>query len=93
MRNPQAKIGSKEREELVSFILNHSKSRNEVEFLLRDLFTLNEVNELVARLQIVKMLKQGMSHSEISHKLHTTRVTISRGAKALNKSKGAFSKL
>jgi Trp operon repressor len=93
MRNPNAKIGSKERAELVSFILSHSKSRNDVEYLLRDLFTPNEVNELVARLQIVKMLKQGMSHTEISNKLHTTRVTISRGSKALHKSKGAFSKL
>ena len=93
MRNPQAKIGSKEREELVSFIMRHSRNRNEIEFLFRDLFTPNEVNELVARLQVVKMLKQGMSHSEISKKLHTTRVTISRGAKALAKSKGAFSKL
>ena len=59
--------------------------------LLKGLLTVGELEEIAKRLQIVKLLKAGMSQREIAEKLKVGIATVTRGSKELKQ--GRFSKI
>lgn len=71
-------------EELVNTLLN-VRGKKEMYDLLRGLLTPKELFEIPNRLQIVKMLKKGISHQEIAEKLHVGVATVTRGSREIQK--------
>lgn len=59
------------------------------EFLF-DLLSPAEYKELSVRWQIVKMLKNRISHREIAKKLKVSVATVTRGSRELANKKGGF---
>ena len=54
------------------------------DFLL-GIFTPKELEEIPARLQIVKMLKKGIAQHKVAEKLGVGIATVTRGSKELQK--------
>ncbi len=55
--------------------------------LLEGLLTPSETEEIATRLEIVKLLKQGMGQHAIAKKLNIGVATVSRGAKEIKEGK------
>jgi TrpR family transcriptional regulator, trp operon repressor len=70
--------------ELVETLLK-VKSREGALDLLKGLLTSQELDEVARRLQIVKMLKAGVSQREIVDKLKVGIATVTRGSKEIKK--------
>jgi len=64
------------------------KTKSELETFLKAILTPKELEEIPTRLQIVKMLKQGLPQREIAEKLGVGIATVTRGSKELQK--GSF---
>ncbi|MEM9160655.1 MAG: Trp family transcriptional regulator [Verrucomicrobiota bacterium] len=80
----------KQKRQLVKKI--HSlNSESAVESFLDTILTDREMEEIVHRLQIIKLLKKGVSQREIVAKLGVGIATVTRGSKALKS--GKFDKL
>ncbi len=77
--------------ELTDLLTSIKDSKQMAEFL-DDLLTPTEKEELPKRLQIVKMLLQGVPQREISEKLGVGIATVTRGARELKKKNSAFRK-
>ena len=60
-----------------------AKSTDEMENLLLGLLTPKEVEEFAKRVEIVKLLKQGVAQHKIAAKLGVGVATVSRGAQQL----------
>lgn len=71
-------------EELVKTILNVREKEKMYDFL-QGLLTPKELFEIPNRLQIVKMLKRGISHHDIAEKLHVGVATVTRGSREIQK--------
>jgi len=71
-------------EELVNAILN-IRGKEEMYDFLQGILTPKETLELSNRLQIVKMLKRGISHHDIAGKLHVGVATVTRGSREIQK--------
>ena len=71
-------------DELLEIFLE-CKSKKELSHFLFGLLTENELTEIPVRIQIIKMLKRGVTQREISQKLGVGVATITRGAKELHK--------
>ncbi len=69
-------------EELAEILL---KVRNKAQMynLLLGLFTKKELKELPNRIKIVKLLKKGIPHQEISERLKVGIATVTRGSKEI----------
>jgi len=69
------------------------KNKNSVEMLdfLKGILTPKEFDEIVTRLQIVKLLKKGLPHQEIVHRLGVGVATVTRGSRELRM--GRFKKV
>ena len=68
--------------ELVNgFLIN--KTRVEMLEFLKGILTPKELDELVTRLQIIKLLKQGLPHQEIARRLGVGVATVTRGSREL----------
>ena len=76
--------------DLVATLLQVQKQEDMID-LLKGLLTLGELEEIARRLQIVKLLKAGMSQREIAEKLKVGIATITRGSKEIKQ--GRFSKI
>lgn len=76
--------------DLIAMLLQ-VQNQEEMLDLLRGLLTLGELEEIARRLQIVKLLKAGMSQREIAEKLKVGIATVTRGSKELKQ--GRFSKI
>lgn len=59
------------------------KSSEEVIIFLEALLTPKELKEIPKRLQIIKLLKSGMPHRDVSEKLKVGIATVSRGSREL----------
>jgi Trp operon repressor len=92
MRNINARITKKDRDELVLALQNAARDKAYFEALLKDLLTPAEINEFVARFQIVKRLVRGETQRDIASALHVALVTVGRGSRALEESSGGFSR-
>lgn len=75
---------NKNLEELVNTILNVQEKEKMYDFL-RGMLTPKELLEIPNRLQIVKMLKRGISHHDIAGKLHVGVATVTRGSREIQK--------
>ncbi len=73
---------SKELKELIETLLS-IESKNEMEDFLRGILTPKELVEIPTRLQIVKLLKKGISQHVISEKLGVGIATVTRGSKEI----------
>ena len=68
--------------ELVETILSLKKESIALAFL-QNILTPAELDEIAIRLQIVKLLKKGISQREVAEKLAVSIGTVSRGAREL----------
>ncbi|PIU37010.1 transcriptional regulator [Candidatus Roizmanbacteria bacterium CG06_land_8_20_14_3_00_34_14] len=72
-----------------AFLANKSKS--EMLDFLKGILTPRELEELTTRLQIVKLIKKGLPHQEIAHRLKVGVATVTRGSRELQV--GRFTKV
>lgn len=73
-------------DELINVLMKiHEKE--DMPALLRDLLTPSELQSVVERVQIFKMLKQGVPHRTISQKLKVSIAKVTRGSHAWQTSK------
>jgi len=72
-----------------AFLANKSKS--EMIDFLKGILTPRELEELTTRLQIVKLIKKGLPHQEIAHRLKVGVATVTRGSRELQV--GRFTKV
>lgn len=61
------------------------KTKEEMKDFLYGILTSSELNEIPMRLEIVRLLKEGVSQHEISQKLRVGIATVTRGSKELQK--------
>jgi TrpR family transcriptional regulator, trp operon repressor len=73
---------NKNLEELISILLE-IKRKEEMYNFLRGILTPKELIELPNRLQIVKMLKKGVSQHDIAEKLRVGVATVTRGSREI----------
>jgi len=69
------------------------ESKKDLEKFLQDILTPAEIETIYERLQIVKLLKQGLSQREVAEKLQTSTATVNRGARVLKYGTGILDKL
>ncbi len=58
--------------------------RRELAEFLEGLLTPAEIDQLVVRLEVVRLLKQGLPQRQIAQKLGVGIATVTRGARELN---------
>jgi TrpR family trp operon transcriptional repressor len=75
---------NKNLEELIETILA-IRTREKMYDFLQGILTPKELLEVPNRLQIVKMLKRGISHHDIAGKLHVGVATVARGSREIQK--------
>ncbi len=75
---------NKELNELLEVLLKIN-SKEEMQDFLEGIFTPKELLEIPNRLQIIKMLKSGVSQHEVADKLKVGIATVTRGSKELQK--------
>ena len=75
---------NKNLEELIEELLNMGTKEKMYDFL-QGILTPKELLEIPNRLQIVKMLKRGISHHDIAGKLHVGVATVARGSREIQK--------
>lgn len=73
---------NKELNELIEILLR-IKNKDEMYDFLRGILTPKERLEIPNRLQIVKMLKRGISHHDIAGKLRVGVATVARGSREI----------
>ena len=66
------------------------KSQTDLENFLRDLCTLEELDEFANRFEAVALLKQGLSYRDISQKTGLSTTTVTRIAHWLNHGEGGY---
>lgn len=76
-------------ETLLSVLLTNTK-KSEMKELLTSLFTKDERHMFAHRLLIIKMLKDNISQHEISKKLKVGVLTVTRGAREIEKGRFNF---
>ena len=74
-------------------MLTRIKSTKEANAFLQDLLTPSELESITQRVQLVKLLIRGVPQREISEELGVSIDKVTRGSKALKKSKGGFWRL
>ncbi|MDP2637901.1 MAG: Trp family transcriptional regulator [Candidatus Levybacteria bacterium] len=75
---------NKKLEELAKELLG-IKTKKEMQDFLQGILTPKELFELPNRLQIIKMLKKGISQHEIAGKLGVGVATVTRGSREIQK--------
>ena len=66
------------------------KTEQEVANFLRDLLTIKELEEFANRLEMARLLKQGMSYKAIAKKLKVSTTTVTRTAHWLFQGCGGY---
>jgi len=69
------------------------KTEQEVANFLRDLLTIKEIEEFANRLEMSKLLKQGISYKAIAKKLKVSTTTVTRVAHWLFRGCGGYQKV
>ncbi len=64
-----------------------------IESFLNSLLTKNEIHDISARWELVKLLDDGMSQRNISKKLGLSLCKITRGSRELKKKNSSFKRL
>lgn len=76
--------------EFIELLLN-IKDSSEMRNFLYGLFTPKELDELMTRVKIVKLLKKGVAQHKIAEKLKVGVATVTRGSKEIKR--GTFSNI
>ena len=84
INNYKYKFNTKEIDELISELMKMGNKDKMRDFLL-GILTPKELLEIPKRLAIVKMLKKGIQHHEISEKLHVGVATVTRGSREIQR--------
>ena len=69
------------------------KTEQEMANFLRDLLTIKELEEFANRLEMARLLKQGMSYKTIAKKLKVSTTTVTRTAHWLFHGCGGYEKV
>ncbi|MEK7597382.1 MAG: YerC/YecD family TrpR-related protein [Patescibacteria group bacterium] len=69
------------------------KTEQESLNFLRDLLTIKEIEEFANRLEMARLLKQGMSYKAIAKKLKVSTTTVTRVAHWLFRGCGGYQKV
>ena len=72
---------------LLAKLLTNTNDVNNMNLLLKALFTNKELKEFDNRLKIFQLLMQGKKHREISEDLNVGIATVTRGSSAFEKEK------
>ncbi len=78
----QSRIMNEQTDMLVNALLS-LETREECYRLLEDLFTMREIEDITQRMQVAKLLTQGITYSEITQKTGASSATIGRVNRAL----------
>ncbi len=78
--------------ELVEVVIS-LKRKNLALAFLKNILTPAELEEIATRLQIVKLLKKGVSQREVAKKLNVSIGTVSRGARELKYGEQGFNQI
>ena len=85
----EKQLTTKKANELFEAILS-LKSAKECRAFLRDLCTLSEIEAMIERFQIAKMVKNNVAYREISKKTGSSTATITRVAHWLHYGMGGY---
>lgn len=80
----------KSREELAAFLLTIASA--DMESLLNDLMTPQEMMEMVERLHLLKELKAGKTQRSIAEEMGISVTTVNRGSRVLQFGTGVIQK-
>lgn len=69
------------------------KDKKELEMVLKDLMTPQEIVEISERIQILKYLKQGLTQRDIAEKMGVSVTTVNRGSRILKYGEGGAEKV
>lgn len=69
------------------------QNEQEVANLLRDLLTVSEIHEFANRIEMVRLLKQGISYQKIAKKTRSSTTTVTRVAHWLFHGCGGYQKI
>jgi TrpR-related protein YerC/YecD len=72
-------------------VFSRIENPDEIYMLLEDLFTIREIKETSSRLEVAKMLADGMSYAAIEKKTGVSATTIARVSKCLSHGTGGYS--
>ena len=75
---------NKNLDELIEKLLD-IRTKDKMYDFLQGILTPKELMEIPNRLQIVKMLKRGISHHDIAGELHVGVATVARGSREIQK--------
>jgi len=67
------------------------KTPQKAKELLNDILTPNEINDVVSRLQIIKLLKQGFPQREIAKMLKISIAKVTHGSRYIQEHQNSFS--
>jgi len=82
-----------EKEKALSSAFLKLRTEQEVANFLRDLLTIKEMEEFSNRLEMAKLLKEGMSYKAIAKKLKVSTTTVTRTAHWLFHGCGGYEKV
>lgn len=82
-------LTTKQATELIEAILS-LKSAKECKAFLRDLCTLSEIEAMIERFQVAKMVKSNIPYREISDKTGSSTATVTRVAHWLHHGMGGY---
>lgn len=77
MKSLEKQLNSKEAQELYT-VLSILDTPKEISNFLRDLLTIEEIEEAVRRFQVVKMLEKGIPFREIQAQTKMSSTTVAR---------------
>jgi TrpR-related protein YerC/YecD len=73
--------------------LQACKTKKETASFLRDIATLSELQALSERLEVARLLSQGLSYRQISAKTGASTTTVTRVANFLENGEGGYRKV
>lgn len=82
-----------EKEKFLTKAFLKLKTEQEVANFLRDLLTIKEMEEFANRLEMARLLKQGMSYKVIAEKIKVSTTTVTRTAHWLFHGCGGYEKV
>ncbi len=82
-----------EKEKFLAKAFLKLKTEQEAANFLRDLLTIREIEEFANRLEMARLLKQGMSYKAIAKKLKVSTTTVTRVAHWLFRGCGGYEKV
>ncbi len=74
----------------IASVLATTDDHDQIEAFLKSILTRNEVEEISARWELVKLLDEGMSQRKIADRLGVSLCKITRGSRELKKTHSPF---